>query len=394
MKNIIFAIAALVVIGVTGFFVYRQDRQPFFVREKSATYFSYSEEEIAPILRSNSTKEVSEEEIYKWDQTTFDLVSKETLVSGFDPNTSKLYAYLAAAQRDVAVLSLNTKGRFAGSIAPVTKEILCIFLLDECSRINIDQDRDSYSGILAEIVMVKVKARIAEDNAMRKQYPKKIGSEYWDGPEPEIGIADGSSKTWLMNSGSQFRVPPPPPFGSEAFKAELAKTKKALRDLTDQQKRAVVFWAGGPGTTTPPGIWLKLADDFMRDNSVPLEKVLRVRQALTMALADGVIAVFDSKYTYWVRRPFMMDLSIVTIMPTPNHPSYPAGHSVLSSAAAVILSHYFPEKSEEWRMKAEEGGMSRVWGGIHYPMDNDQGNELGKNVAEEGLKQLAARRLQ
>jgi hypothetical protein len=394
MKKLLIVLAIIIVIGLAGFIIYSKYKRPIFLQEKRATYFSYTNEEIAPLLRSNSTKEISTDEIYKWDRLAFDLVSKGTLVSGFDPNTSKLYAYLAVAQRDVAALSFNTKGRFAGSLAPISKEVLCIFVPEECSRINIEEDRDEYSDKLSEIVSAKVRARIAEDNLRLKPYPKKIGREYWDGPEPQIGLADGSSKTWLIRSGDQFRVLPPPAFGSEEFRAELLKTKKALKDLTEEQKRAVVFWAGGPGTMTTPGIWLKLADDFMRENAVSVEKVLRVRQALTMALADGTIAVFDSKYTYWTRRPFMMDSSVVTIMPTPNHPSYPAGHSVLSAASATILAHYFPEKSEEWKARAEEGGISRVWGGIHYPMDNLQGNQLGEKVGKEGLNQLAILKLE
>jgi len=30
----------------------------------------------------------------------------------------------------------------------------------------------------------------------------------------------------------------------------------------------------------------------------------------------------------------------------------------------------------------KEGGDSRIWGGIHYPMDNDAGVQLGKSVAQ------------
>ncbi|MGH2374189.1 MAG: phosphatase PAP2 family protein, partial [bacterium] len=107
-----------------------------------------------------------------------------------------------------------------------------------------------------------------------------------------------------------------------------------------------------------------------------------------MTIADAVIAVFDSKYTYWVKRPFMMDRSIRTVMPTPNHPSYPAGHSTLSAAAATILSHYFPEATDTWQALAREAGLSRVWGGIHFPMDNEQGLILGDRVAREAIRQL------
>jgi hypothetical protein len=238
-----------------------------------------------------------------------------------------------------------------------------------------------------------VRARISEDEASRTPYPKKIGLQYWDGPEPQIGITDGNNKPWLIKSGSQFRADPPPAFDSAEFKKQLAEVKRALQNATEDQKRAVAFWAGGPGTMTTPGIWLRIADDYMKKNQVSFEKTLRVRSALAMALADANTAVFDSKYTYWVKRPFMVDPSIISIMPTPNHPSYPAGHSALSGAAFGILDSYFPENSTKWRAHEEEGGMSRIWGGIHFPMDNHAGTFLGEKVAEEGLKELIVRNL-
>ena len=350
------------------------------------TYFSYSEEELSLLRSLSSPKVMSPKDIYSGDEQLFDLVSRGTTVSGFDPNTSKIYAYLAMAERDAAHISFNLKGKFAGSLGPIYKETLCIFFKDDCATIS--ASGDTYSEELAKIVLAKVRLRMAEDENVLKPYPSKTGKEYWNGPEPRIGIADGSAKTWFIKTGSQFRAAPPPAFGSDEFKEQLALTKKALSEATDEQKKAVVFWAGGPGTPTPPGIWLKIADDYMRQNNIELDKVLSARALLAMAISDAVVAVFDSKYTYWTRRPFMQDSSIITIMPTPNHPSYPAGHSTLSAAAEAVLSHFFPETEKDWKAEAEEGGMSRVWGGIHYPMDHDAGILLGGNVAREAISKF------
>ncbi len=79
---------------------------------------------------------------------------------------------------------------------------------------------------------------------------------------------------------------------------------------------------------------------------------------------------------------------MITIMPTPNHPAYPSGHSTLSSASAVVLSHFFPENKENWDAMAKEAGLSRVWGGIHFPMDDTAGFTLGQNVGNEVLKKI------
>ena len=103
---------------------------------------------------------------------------------------------------------------------------------------------------------------------------------------------------------------------------------------------------------------------------------------LAMGIADSVIVVFNSKYTYWIKRPFMLDPTILTVMPTPNHPSYPAGHSTISAAAAGILKYYLPENSAYWSNRANEASLGRVWGGIHFPIDAEQGFILGNRVAE------------
>ncbi len=352
------------------------------------TYFDYTPDELASLRGLASKQQITPEDLYKWDDTAFDLVSKNTLVTGFDPNTSIIYAYLLVAQRDAAFLSFNAKRTFAGSIAPASREVLCLFFRNACSVIGSDEETDGYSDALAQIVLRKVKARILEDDRMVRPYQSKTGPQYWLGPEPMIGLADGSRKTWFIESGSQFRAPPPPSHDSTAFKEELANVKEGLASLDDKRRKAVISWAGGPGTKTPPGQLIEIADEYMRAKGVPLEKVLLVRSTLAMTIADAVIAVFDSKYTYWVKRPFMMDRSIRTVMPTPNHPSYPAGHSTLSAAAATILSHYFPEARDTWQALAREAGLSRVWGGIHFPMDNEQGLILGDRVAREAIRQL------
>jgi membrane-associated phospholipid phosphatase len=76
----------------------------------------------------------------------------------------------------------------------------------------------------------------------------------------------------------------------------------------------------------------------------------------------------------------MLNPNLYTVMPTPNHPSYPAGHSGISAAAATILSYYFPENKEDWWKKANEASLSRVWGGIHFPIDAREGLVLGEKV--------------
>ena len=319
-------------------------------------------------------------------QYQFDLVARNTLQKDFTEETSKVYAYLAVAQRDFAFLSYNHTGKFEGNSDPMTKQLFCTLKLAGCESVVIQGTTDKYSDALATIVLAKVTARIAEDTAGLKSYPILTGTQYWNGPQPSIGITNGNSKGWFITKGDEFRASPPPAFDSPEFKQQLQITEDALHNATPEQKHATVFWAGGPGTKTPPGQLLDLGDTYMKEKNVPLPKAFFVRSVLALAVADAVTAVFDSKYTYFIKRPFMMDSSIITIMPTPNHPSYPAGHSTLSTAGATVLAHYFPEDTDMWKAKAQEAGMSRIWGGIHYMMDHEAGVTIGTQVGTAAVQ--------
>lgn len=350
-------------------------------RQALPLYFSYLEGEVATLAGLSSSQEITAESVYRWDEKAFELVSKNK--TGAEP-AAKVYAYLAVAQRDAAHLSFNAKRRFMGSIDPVSKGVVCIFFPGDCMELSVEPD--AYSEAIAKMVLTNVKLRIAEDDRTTRPYEKKVGEQYWAGIEPYIAQDAGSWKPWALRSGDQFRASPPVAYGSSEDAELVLEVKNALANITEKQKRAVVFWAGGPGTKTPPGQWLKIADDHMRAEGVSADQALTVRAALTMAIADATVAVFDSKYTYWVKRPFMKDSTILTVMPTPNHPSYPAGHGTISGASVTILSHYFPAEADAWMAMGQEASNSRLWGGIHHSVDNEQGFILGTKVAEEVLR--------
>ena len=62
----------------------------------------------------------------------------------------------------------------------------------------------------------------------------------------------------------------------------------------------------------------------------------------------------------------------------------------MSGAAEAALIAFFPERQSELRAYAEEAALSRLWGGIHYRSDNDEGLRLGRNVAERVMRRAFA----
>ena len=66
----------------------------------------------------------------------------------------------------------------------------------------------------------------------------------------------------------------------------------------------------------------------------------------------------------------------------PNFPAYPSGHSTFSAAGAKVLSYFFPNGSSSFNAMADEAGISRVYGGIHYPTDVQRGKEHGARIGD------------
>ena len=99
-------------------------------------------------------------------------------------------------------------------------------------------------------------------------------------------------------------------------------------------------------------------------------------------LFDAFIASQDGKFTYWYLRPHQLDPTIVPLFPVPNFPSYPSNHSTFSAARSEVLAYLFPTRADFVRALGKEAGDSRIWAGIHYPMDNDAGVALGRSVAQ------------
>lgn len=379
-RPIIIAIVLLLVAIAAGVGLYIF-LQPPKVQSSIRTYFTYAQSDIDALRAQSSDTTMSMDEVEKWDDRTYELVESHNTL---DVGASKVYAYVAMAQMDAAALSFKAHGSFTGSLELVSKNVLCELYPDSCGELA--ASGDPYSKMLSNTVVTKVKARIAADDAGTKPTTLKAGSQYWQGPAPQVGISAPSFKPWFITSADQFRSSPPLELSSAEMKAELATVKTKLAAATNSQKAIVVKWAGGPGTRTPPGIWLTLATDYMHTKGTPFDTYLETRALVTASMADAVIGVFDSKYTYQYKRPNMVDTSIVTIMPTPNHPSYPAGHATISWAAATVLSTYLPDNKQEWEKLAKEASDSRTIGGIHFPTDNTAGTTLGTSIGNQLLK--------
>jgi len=192
----------------------------------------------------------------------------------------------------------------------------------------------------------------------------------------------GSVKTWFNKNEVLGNSQPPPSLKSKAFKKDIDSVKAIGNTRTAEQKRIAEFWADDVGTFTPPGHWNKIADQLIRNQHFTELKIAKILQQLNRAEEDAAIACWAMKYKYFFPRPTQVDTSIKNSLSVPNFPSYTSGHSTFSAAAALVLGHYFPQDSVRLKEMANEAGISRIYGGIHYFCDNEGGRMCGEKIGK------------
>jgi membrane-associated phospholipid phosphatase len=151
--------------------------------------------------------------------------------------------------------------------------------------------------------------------------------------------------------------------------------------LTDEQQAIARYWSDGPGTITPAGHWIQIADQHIaREFAHDPPRAAHALALVSMAMADAFIACWDAKYRYWTARPNQVIADFTSHIKTPPFPGYPSGHSTQSAAAAEVLAFLIPDRGAEFRALAEESAISRLYGGIHFSSDNRNGLTLGRDI--------------
>jgi membrane-associated phospholipid phosphatase len=197
--------------------------------------------------------------------------------------------------------------------------------------------------------------------------------------EPEAG----TWKTWVITSGKDLRVPPPP--DASAAAAELMEMRDFIAQRDPETAGKITFWdAGSPGYR-----WIELVNDrVLAGQQIP--NTHRVYAYLTIAVYDATIAAWEAKYFYNRPRPSEADATLPTALPTPRSPSYPSEHAAAAGAAATVLSYFFPDETSSFKAMAEEAAQSRVLAGVQFPSDSTAGLELGRDVAEQVIARAMA----
>jgi PAP2 superfamily len=204
----------------------------------------------------------------------------------------------------------------------------------------------------------------------------------------------------------------PPPYSEEKtsrFYKEALEVHGISANLTSEQRAIARFWSDDPMLSpTPPGHWISIALQVLDRENASLERSVELLARLGISLADSFIACWQTKYQYNLLRPVtyirrVIDPTWDSLINTPPFPEYPSGHSTQSAAAAAVLTSMFGEnyafedKTHErdgiisrrfpsfWAA-ADEAGLSRLYGGIHFRTAIERGLEQGRCVGGFAIK--------
>ena len=323
-----------------------------------------------------------------------------------DPQIVSAYADngLNSYPSDGAVVAITSRD-ILSAMFPLEKEYLTRLAAEHLesliiSGINVKSDIDA--GILiGNEVVKKALARASTDGMKDAQTPKAKSDSIkhaafqrfgwqWDNmesPVRPVGLTPlfGKVKMWNVPTVEEIRPRVPPAPGSEEFNRDAEELKRYAKNLTLEQRRIANFWNDGLNTYSPPGHWNRFAKESTVKYRLSPVRTARVFAYMNMAIVDAGIGCWDAKYYYHYPRPIQTIPGFKTILGTPNFPSYASGHSMFSGAAAEVLSYFFPSEQATFTKWAEEAAMSRVYGGIHYRFDSEEGVGTGRAIGRYSI---------
>jgi hypothetical protein len=240
---------------------------------------------------------------------------------------------------------------------------------------------------------------------------------------------------FALASAGQFRPPPPKRFPDGLYRKQAEDLIRMSAALGDREKCIAEYWADGPNTVLPPGHWNLFAQYVSLRDGNRLDDDVQLFFLVANAVFDAGIAAWDSKISYDSQRPItsihflkagqkirawagpgLGDRVIdgdawrpyqPTWFPTPPFAEYVSGHSAFSAAAAEILKRFTGSDAygasttidhgslnvepgmpatpvtlswATFSAAADEAGMSRRYGGIHFEDADVEGRKLGRKV--------------
>ncbi|MGA9543768.1 MAG: phosphatase PAP2 family protein [Candidatus Sulfotelmatobacter sp.] len=198
---------------------------------------------------------------------------------------------------------------------------------------------------------------------------------------------DPTAGTWrplILESTDLFHAPPPPANSSAQTMHEMEEIVAALNNRSCYTDFIVFKWAN-----EQPGRWAaEIMDGLMSRYDWDAPKTARAEAILYAAMYDSLLTTWHEKFRYLRPRPALLETGLPTVILTPKHPSYPAGHGTYVGAGFAVLQEFFPDERSEYEYLIPEVNNARVWAGVHFRDDMIAGNIIGEQVANAVIEKV------
>ncbi|MCF2488176.1 vanadium-dependent haloperoxidase [Dyadobacter sp. CY347] len=305
-------------------------------------------------------------------------------------------------------------------------------LLDSCRNEGVSEEMiagsQEYALAISKQILKYAKADKYNLISNFPRYePKQTPGTWYPTPPGYFPPVEPYFKTvrpFTLDSAAQFRPEPPVAFSEDKNSAFFKLMKLNYDDKKEPAHRVMAaFWDCNPFALenkghllvgmkkiSPGAHWMGITNIACKQAKSDFSKTMLVNASVAIALMDGFMTCWEEKFRSNRIRPETairkyIDPTWTPFLQTPPFPEYLSGHSVISSASAIVLTHYFGNKfeytdtvEERFGLKArtflsfiaaaEESGMSRFYGGIHFMDAIENGQKQGVQVGEWVVRKL------
>lgn len=262
------------------------------------------------------------------------------------------------------------------------------------------------------------------------RYSPVEGKGHWYPTPPEYMSAVEphwrTIRTFLLDSAKQFTINDPIEF-SDQPDSPFGKLMREVYDIstgmTKEQRAIAAFWDCNPFAVqysghaaigikkiSPGGHWIGITGIACVGASASIDKTVWAHTLVALTLHDAFIVCWDTKFRSDRVRPESVITKFVDenwrpMLQTPPFPEYTSGHSVISTAAADVLTFIFNEdfhfidtsevyfglparKFSSFRQAADEAAISRLYGGIHFRDAIENGQQQGRKVGQYVVRKV------
>lgn len=307
-------------------------------------------------------------------------------------------------------------------------------ITDSCYALGMDrQTVDSsraYGKAISKGILAYAKMDGYRNISNYSRYaPKKEEGSWFPTPPGYFAAVEpyfNRVRSFTLDSASQFVPEPPVAYSSKpgsAFYLLAKSVYDANNTLTDAQREIAAFWDCNPFALednghlqigvkkiSPGAHWMGIAGVVCKKQDVSFSRAMEVHTALAITLMDAFMCCWDEKFRSNRVRPEtvirkFLDPDWRPVLQTPPFPEYLSGHSVISTAASEVLTHFFgdnlpftdsvelpyglaPRNFHSFREAAYEAAMSRFYGGIHFIDAIKEGQNQGRKVGLHAIRRM------